>query len=445
MSTIRLDLVLLAIGALAVLALAARTLKLTARPTGPLLAAGLVSLVGTEFLTAADHQRSFLVIDAASLPRLAVWALLLWAITWVVPRRDDSPALMGRLLALVSVSLLVTFTDVGPAHAALFAASSAVTWWILPHGAPRRLAALPMASSALIALGSTLVPPERAPYLMYLAVAIRLGVFPFHTWAVGLFERAPLVLAVAITAPLAGIGALARTPLPDDAWFAFDVWMVLSAYLTGGLAIVQRRLDRALGFFIAASASVVLIGVSQAGDLAHLGGLMMWGVTSAALVGLGLVVAALSARWGVVDLTRHSGLLQHTPSFAILFLFFGLATVGAPGTADFASQDVMLHGPVSHHPALLLALVGAISLQGYAVLHLGFRVFFGPPRPAVLKDVLLREHIGLVTLALILVLTGLAPQALISGLTTAEAGPPAASPRQLSARVAPQQPSLPIP
>jgi NADH:ubiquinone oxidoreductase subunit 4 (subunit M) len=88
---------------------------------------------------------------------------------------------------------------------------------------------------------------------------------------------------------------------------------------------------------------------------------------------------------------------------------------------DFISEDLTLHGSIAHHPLLLLGFLSGVSLLGYAVLFLAFRIFLGP-RPHGLAsirvpDALPREKLVLVAIAVLLLAGGLMPQAVASQLT----------------------------
>ncbi|MBK8409875.1 MAG: hypothetical protein IPL19_18080 [Sandaracinaceae bacterium] len=145
-----------------------------------------------------------------------------------------------------------------------------------------------------------------------------------------------------------------------------------------------------------------------------MGGLAMWAASTLALTGFSVVVWGLLTRRGDIDLTQHSGLHDAMPTLGAGFLLFGLACVGLPGTIDFISEDLTLHGSIAHHPLLLLGFLGGVSLLGYAVLFLAFRIFLGP-RPRALRsirvpDALPREKWVLVAVAVLLLAGGLMPQ-----------------------------------
>ncbi len=355
-------------------------------------------------------------LDAVSIPRLSLAGMCLAAVFLVMPRRHGSWPLT---IALVALALSHVALACAPASlvGVFWALSCSVTALAIPAGSARRVALPYLAFAAGVGLGGTVLGGDVGLALLVLAVAVRLGVFPFHSWVVASYHHAPTTIAVAVAAPMAAIVLVARTPMgfEGNLGLAITVFLAAAAIVTAALAIVQSELARAVGFVTVSVQTIVFLAVLDADHIGHLGGLMMWSVTGIALVGLGLVTAAIRSRVGDLDIDDYAGLLERAPVLGGLFLLFGLAAVGAPGTADFASEDLVLHGALAHHTGLLLLFISAVSVQGYAVLHLFYRVFFGPPRKMPVSDAMPREALALSMLGALLLGTGLAPQLLVNG------------------------------
>lgn len=415
MTALTFDAVAVVVVALTIVAVGLALYRPHPREVG--LAGGLWILALACGLAWAAPRLPGVLLDGVAIPRVATLGLVTVAVFSVMPQRHSSWGRTTLLLALMGSHLaLVTAAGMLQASAA-WLLSCGLTWAVLPAGPARRLA-LPYLALAAAAGGAGLVlDGDAGMALLLLAVVVRLGVFPFHSWVVASYTLAPTSVAVAITAPMAAVALVARAPLGLDGPLGTSVSLALAAaaLLTAGLVMVQRELARAVGLLTVSVETVVVIGLLDADEIGHVGGLMMWNLTGLALVGLGLVTVALRSRVGALSLDAHSGLLAQAPVLASVFLLFGLAAVGAPGTADFASEDLVLHGAIAHHPALLLLFISAVSAQGYAVMHLFFRVFYGPPGPVRTPDALPREKVALVALAALLVAVGLAPQVVVEG------------------------------
>jgi NADH:ubiquinone oxidoreductase subunit 4 (subunit M) len=387
------------------------------RPRDAGVAAGILLFTCAVFLGMNPPVASGLHLDAVSFPRIATLGAMTIVLFATLPRRITSWSLTVAIMALVAANLMVVVAPGRALTAVGWVASCLLTSAVLPSGQARRLAFPYLVLAAGAGVAGLALDGIAGMSLLLLAVAVRLGVFPFHSWVVGAYQLAPTSVAVMVAAPMSAIALVARSPLGLDGTLgtSLTIALVVSAMIAGGLTLVQRELARAVGFLTVSVQTIVLVGLMDSDDIGHVGGLMMWNLTGLALMGLGLVVAALRSRVGPVSLVNHSGLMGQTPVFAALFLLFGLAAVGAPGTADFASEDLVLHGGMAHHPALLFLFISAVSIQGYAVMYLFFRVFYGPPSGLTMADAALRERIALIALGACLVLTGLAPQLIVDG------------------------------
>ncbi len=288
-------------------------------------------------------------------------------------------------------------------------------------------------TTALASLPPVVLESPWALGMVVVGLALRLGVFPCHTWLVGLFERAPFGPLIVSVAPMPALILVERVITPSVAATLGEVpgpsaaLLVLSSALAAAMVLVQTHLRRALGWFVVSLHSSIFLAVLDPNPIGHMGGLAMWAASTLALTGFTTVVWALVTRRGDIDLTQHSGFHDDAPTLGAGFLLFGLACVGLPGTIDFISEDLTLHGSIAHHPLLLIGFLAGVSLLGYSVLFLAFRLFLGP-RPSSLRsirvpDALPRERWVLVAVAVLLLGGGLMPQGVADQLRE-QARPP---------------------
>ncbi|HHO51927.1 MAG TPA: hypothetical protein ENK18_13865 [Deltaproteobacteria bacterium] len=413
--TLELEPVLLVTGSLLLLVGWLATYRPDARQIG--VVAGLIVTVGGATAWLLGATSPVLLLDDVSLPRMPLIGIGLVGIFAVMPRRHARVGTMAVLIALALVDLALSAVPSRELSGPLWVLSTLLTWLALPSGPPRQIAWPYLALAAGTGLAGTFLGGSAGAGLLVFAVVIRLGIFPFHSWIISAYTLAPTTIAVALAAPMSCIALVARHPMSFDVSVAqaLTAYLATAALIGGGLAVVQRYLARSVAFFTVGVQALVLLGVLDADHIGHLGGLIMWTLTGLALTGVGLVAAALRSRTGGIRIDSYAGLIGSAPTFGTLFLLFGLAAVGAPGTADFASEDLVLHGGLAHHAGLLLLYIAAVSVHGYVVLHLFYKVFFGPPRKISLRDALPREWMVLVAMGALLVLAGLAPQLLLDG------------------------------
>jgi NADH-quinone oxidoreductase subunit M len=101
---------------------------------------------------------------------------------------------------------------------------------------------------------------------------------------------------------------------------------------------------------------------------------------------------------------------------AVFFLLIALSLVGLPGTLGFCAEDLLFHGALEAHPFLGVALPLATALNAIHLYRLFSTLFLGrhPNHAAPISDTLPRERWCLAAIVTFLVVTGVAPQLLIT-------------------------------
>lgn len=261
------------------------------------------------------------------------------------------------------------------------------------------------------------------------AVALRKGLFPFHSWVVSSFEHSPLLPAVFVFNGHLGALLIART----EAAQVHEViqsalnWLSLAALLTALLSSIrgfaERKPRRMLALLCISQASFILAGLVTANRQGMTGALIHWfvvGVTSTLLVG---ILRILEVR--VMDVANpegHLGLAVRAPKLAAFFLVAALSLVGLPGTLGYNAEDLLFHGALESHPWLGLFLQAAQAFNAINLLRLYSLLFLGVPEKNVLciPDALPRERWPATVCVVLLVAGGLFATwifPLLSGIT----------------------------
>jgi len=381
-------------------------------------------------------------ITAALLPTVALIEL---AIVLVAPKRFLDPAATVRLL-LGAAATSALFSTAHPLALVVLWIVTALPTWISTRGTPGgRPAARVFATVMLLALacmtGGTLLmladPPwERGcglvgnagGWLVAIAVLMRKGIVPFHSWYPALFSGAPLSTALAATMPQvaaytavrllmghadhgAGVGA--------ELFVLSQLALVTAAY-GAALSLVQRDLRGLIGTLAMSQSALVLAGLAGKLPMELNGALCVWISSGLALTGIGLVAWALESRAGPLSLATPQGRFYDAPALAALFLIFGLAAIGLPGTLSFVADDLLVSGSLDEQLHAGLLVIASTVLSGIAVMRGWFFIFGGPtavdgPR----HTILLRERFALTALLVPLFAFGLWPGPLVATLERA--------------------------
>ncbi|MHB1131834.1 MAG: complex I subunit 4 family protein [Chloroflexota bacterium] len=254
------------------------------------------------------------------------------------------------------------------------------------------------------------------------AFAVKLPLFPFHSWQPDAYATAPTAVSIILAgamAKTAGYGLL-RFAIPLFPQAAADLSPLL--LLLAALSIVygawtafgQTDFKRLVAYSSMAAMGFVMLGIFARQDLAWQGATMQMvahGLSTSALFFIG---GALYRRLGGTAFALMGGLWAVMPRLGALTLFFAVATLGLPGLGNFVGEFLVLLGAFRADPlAAGLAALGLVLATVYA-LWLVQRVFHGalaPGREAA--DLRPRELAVLSLLALGLLWLGLFPQSVL--------------------------------
>ncbi|HEY5211786.1 MAG TPA: NADH-quinone oxidoreductase subunit M, partial [Acidobacteriaceae bacterium] len=253
----------------------------------------------------------------------------------------------------------------------------------------------------------------------FIAFAVKLPMFPFHTWlpdACAENSTATNVILAGLLATTAAYGMIRYLfPLFPGATREFaPVAMTLAVIgiLYGAiLAFSQTDLMRLIAYASISHLGFVLLAIFAGDSLALQGAVMTMiahGISTGALF---LVAGALDARMHTREIDAMGGLWDTMPRLSGAALFFALASLGLPGLGDFIGEFLILLGTFRAHAALAaVAACGVLAATLYA-LRFVQRVFQGPNlHPWQLSDLAVREGLMLGAMIVLLLWLGLYPQ-----------------------------------
>ena len=240
--------------------------------------------------------------------------------------------------------------------------------------------------------------PQEYQYLLWLAFfssfAVKLPMWPFHTWLPDAHVEAPTagsVILAAILLKMAGYGfirfSLGLFPVASDYFtpLIFTLSIIAIIY-TSLVALMQDDMKKLIAYSSVAHMGFVTIGIfslTKQGLDGSIIQMMSHGLISAALF---LCVGVVYDRYHSRMISSYGGLVNIMPKYALVFMIFVLAALGLPGTSGFVGEFLVLVGTFQVNIFVaVLASLGVVLAAAY-MLWLYKRVIFGKMASSEIKE-----------------------------------------------------------
>ena len=271
--------------------------------------------------------------------------------------------------------------------------------------------------------------------LIFMAFAVKIPMFPFHTWLPDAHTDAPTEVSVILAGVLLKMGAyglirICLTLFPAGV-HEFSGWLVALAVINilygAGICLVQKDMKKLIAYSSVSHMGIILLGVAAAagtGDMAF----RMAALTGATvqMFSHGIITGLLFFCVGVIydhahtrEIAAFGGVAKKMPWLGTMFTFAAMASVGLPGLAGFVAEYMVFTGSFRIWTVPTAMAVFTMILTAGYLLWMIKRVFFGPfnTKWSWLPDANRRELVPLIVLAVVIVVVGVYPKPLIDVIT----------------------------
>lgn len=274
-------------------------------------------------------------------------------------------------------------------------------------------------------LADTVIPFKTAFWLMsgfMIAFAVKLPVFPFHTWLPDAHGEAPTAGSLILAGLLLKTGAYGMLRFVVPLFPEVVREMAVPAMVLGVAGIIygavmaysQTDLKRLVAFTSVSHMGFVITGIFALNELA-LQGVVMQLVTHALSTGaLFLMAGMIKERLHTRNIEQMGGLWGPMPQMGTIGLVFAMASLGLPGLGNFVAEFLILLGVFQAQPWITVAAATGLIFSAVYSLRIVGKIFLGPRRTMEpVPDFSVREMLIMAVLTVSLVWLGLFPQPVI--------------------------------
>lgn len=227
-------------------------------------------------------------------------------------------------------------------------------------------------------------------WLIFIAFAVKMPVFPFHTWQPDTYEQSPTAVTMVLSGIMVKMGVFGvirwlAPVLPFGTWAWGDTVSLLSIIgmiYASLLAIRQDDLKRLIAYSSIAHIGLISLALFASNDISMQGVMMQMFSHGINITGMWIVVELIERQFKTRKISELGGLAQKAPALAILLVIIALANIALPLTNAFVGEFLMFTGvftsTASKYSIWFAAAAGiSIILSAIYTLNMIQRVFYG--------------------------------------------------------------------
>jgi len=267
-------------------------------------------------------------------------------------------------------------------------------------------------------------------WLMFIAFAIKMPIFPFHSWQPDTYEQSPTPVTIILSALMVKMGMYAvlrwlLPVVPEGVAYWSDTVIIMSVIgivYASCIAMVQTDIKRLIAYSSIAHMGLMCAVAFTKSSIGMHGIMVQMFNHGINITGMWVVVSMIENRWGTRDMTKLGGMAITAPKMAIAFVLVSLASIALPLTNGFIGEFMLFNGLFSSHMVLMVIAGTGIILGAVYTLNMIQKTTYGNAvKMIVAKDLSINELVGLVIIICLVLFLGVYPKPLLD-LTSGIAG-----------------------
>lgn len=254
-----------------------------------------------------------------------------------------------------------------------------------------------------------------------LAFAIKVPLFPLHTWLPDAHVQAPTagsVILAGVLLKLGGYGFIrfAFPLFPQAVHYTAPMFMTLAAIAIvygAWTAMVQRDIKKLVAYSSVSHMGFVVLGLFSLNSMGVTGSIYQMLNHGISTGGLFLIVGMIYERRHTREIADFGGITRVMPLFAVFFLIITMSSIALPGTNGFIGEFLILLGSFQANKWLTVVATTGVIFGAVYMLWMFQRVMFGPitsPENKTLKDLSVREVCVLLPIVAAIFVMGIYPK-----------------------------------
>lgn len=265
-------------------------------------------------------------------------------------------------------------------------------------------------------------------WMLFAAFAIKMPIFPFHTWQPDVYEQSPTAVTMILSGVMVKMGVFGMIrwmmPVLDIAFYRWgntvSMFAIIGMIYASLIAIRQDDLKRLVAYSSIAHMGMMCLALFAETKTGTQGVMIQMFNHGINIIGLWIVIELIERQFGTRRISELGGLAQRSPAMAILFVIVALANIGLPLTNGFIGEFLMLNGifatSATEFYVVFTALAGVtIILAAVYTLNMIRKVFYGETNELTAGGYAIRfnEKLALCVIVLIILALGIYPNSVL--------------------------------
>jgi len=295
--------------------------------------------------------------------------------------------------------------------------------YVYMHTYPTPFAEHSFAMNAFYSAGLTAKEQSWLFWLFFVAFAIKMPVFPFHTWQPDTYEQAPAATTMVLSGIMVKMGVFAVirwiVPIFPDAVNQFDNIViglsVVGMIYASLIAIKQDDLKRFVAYSSIAHIGLMCAAIFAKSSIGLQGVMIQMFSHGINIIGMWIVVDLVEKQTGTRKMSELGGIAHKAPVLTIFLVVIALANIALPLTNAFVGEFMMFSGLFTFNIAYAAVALISIILAAVYTLNMVQKVFYGEMNPITEKvqEISFNAKLILAVLVIFIFLFGVFPQPII--------------------------------